>query len=358
MPTTMRAQVFYEPHNMRLENVELPRIEENEVLIKVKAVGICGSDISYYLGKSPVDTPTGKGPIILGHEISGEVVDMGFIPESLKLFGIGDKVIVNPAQPCHACMYCLKGQVNLCESLINVGVSGNGGFAEYVKARFTNVYKVPYEMSFEEAAAVEPLACATYGVNNLDVQAGDTVVVMGPGPIGLMMVQLVKARGAGKVILVGILDYSLKKGKSLGADIVLNTANPGSPYYTEDLVGTVKELTGGVLAQRVIVPTGSTIAMQQALEISGKKSTIVYFGLPGEKDQIVIPALPTLQADKTIRFSWLAPLTWPTAIQAVHSGLVDVKALITHRFELSELSEAIQFMGSKEEEKIKGMVIL
>jgi threonine dehydrogenase-like Zn-dependent dehydrogenase len=352
----MLAQVFYEPKIMKLEEVKLPELNENEVLIKVKAVGICGSDIAYYTGKSPLDTPNGKGPLILGHEISGEITDLGAIPKSMQLFNIGDRVIVNPAQPCHSCLHCLKGQPNLCEHLVNIGVSGNGGFAEYVKVRYSNVHKIPDGISFEQAAMIEPLACATNGVNNLDVQAGDTVVVIGSGPIGLMMVQLAKARGAGKVILIGILDFSLTKGKDLGADIALNTANPDSPYYTEDLIGTVYGLTDGRLADKVIVPTGSVQAMQQALEISGKKSTVVYFGLPGENDCITIPVLSTLQMDKTIRFSWLAPLTWPTAIQAISTELVNVKALITHRYSLSELSDAISFMASKEERKLKGVV--
>lgn len=356
--STMRAQVFQQPYNMNLEIVALPEIDDNEVLIKVKAVGICGSDIAYYTGKSPVDTPNGKGPIILGHEISGEIADLGSLPRNMNLLNIGDRVIINPAQPCHVCVCCLKGHVNLCDRLVNIGVSGNGGFAEYVKARYTNVHKIPDQVTFEQAAMVEPLACATYGVNNLDVQAGDTVVIMGPGPIGLMMAQLIKARGAGKVILIGILDFPLRKGKALGVDVVLNTANADSPYYTEDLFRTVYNMTGGQLAQKVIVPTGSVQAMQQALEISGKKSTIVYFGLPCDKETISIPVLSTLQMDKTIRFSWLAPLTWPAALQAIHTGLVNVDELITHRYSLSELSDAIPFMASKEEQKIKGMVFM
>jgi threonine dehydrogenase-like Zn-dependent dehydrogenase len=354
----MRAQVFQEPFRMKMENVDLPKIEADEVLIQVKAVGICGSDLAYYTGKSPVDTPSGKGPIILGHEISGVIVDLGAIPNNMKLFESGDRVIVNPAQPCHACSNCLKGRVNLCDHLNNVGVSLNGGFAEYVKVKYTNVYKIPEGVSFQQAAMVEPLACATYGVNNLDVRLGDTVVVMGPGSIGLLMVQLAKARGAAKVILIGILDYPLRLGKDLGADVVLNTANPDSPYYTEDLTNAVEKLTNGQFAERVIVPTGSTSAMQQALEISGKKSTVVYFGLPGENDRIEIPVLKTLQMDKTIRFSWLAPLTWPIAIQSIQSGLVNVERLVTHKYSLEELSEAIQFMTSREEQKIKGMIIL
>jgi threonine dehydrogenase-like Zn-dependent dehydrogenase len=355
---TMKAQIFYEPYHMKMETPLIPAIEENEVLIQVKAVGICGSDIAYYTGKSPLDTPNGKGPLILGHEVSGVIAEMGSIARNMKLFEIGDRVIVNPAQSCHACTYCLKGQVNLCDRLVNVGVSGNGGFAEYVKARYTNVYPIPDQMNYEQAAMVEPLACATYGVNNLDVRPGETVVIIGPGPIGLMMVQLIKARGAGKVILIGIFDFPLAKGLTVGADVVFNSDSADSPYYTNDLIREVYSLTGGQMADKVIVPTGSISAMQQALELSGKKSTVVYFGLPGESDQISISILPTLQMDKTIRFSWLAPLTWPTAIQAIHTGIVNVDELITHKFQLSELAEAIQFMASEEKGKIKGIILI
>lgn len=354
----MKAQVFYEPYNIQMEDLSIPQVNADSILIKVKAVGICGSDIAYYTGKSPLDTEDGKGPLILGHEISGEVVQLGSIPQSKNLFEIGDKVIVNPGQPCQICKHCLKGNVNLCDQLINVGVSGNGGFAEYVEVRYTNVYKIPHSISYEQAAMVEPLACAINGIENLDIRIGDTVVVIGPGPIGIMMVQLAKARGAGKVILVGVLDFPLTKGKDLGADIVLNTLNQKSSYYTKDLIKTVQELTDGQLADKVIVPTGSVQAMQQALEISGKHSVIVYFGLPGEEARITIPVLSTLQMNKTIRFSWLAPLTWPTAISAVENELVNVNELITHRYQLSELPNALSFMASKEEKKIKGMVIL
>jgi len=358
MQLKMKAQVFYESNIMKMENIDIPVINDSEVLIKVKACGICGSDIAYYYGRSPVETESGKGPIVLGHELSGEVVQVGTRARDLNLFKPGDRVIANPVQQCNACLSCFKGHINLCEHPTVLGVSVNGGFAEYVKSDYTHLYKMPKNLSFEEGAMIEPLACATYGVENLNVELGDFVVVIGPGTLGLMMTQLIKAKGAGRVALVGIFDYGLEKGKELGADYIINTTKKDSPYYVDDLKGKISDLTGGELAQRVIVPTSAKMAMQQALEISGKRSTIVYFGLPGPKDILEVPALSTLTQDKTLRFSWLAPLTWPLAIKAAETGKVDVKKLITHRFNIDNVEEGIIFMDSEAEEKIKGMVII
>lgn len=354
----MKAQVFYEAKQMKFEEIDIPEIKDNEVLVKVKACGICGSDIAYYFGKSPVETPTGKGPIVLGHEISGEVVAVGSIANELNLFKVGDRVLLNPAQQCNACPSCSQGYFNLCEHQRVAGVSYDGGFTEYVKVSYTHIYKIPEGMSYEQAAFVEPLACASYGVKNLDPQIGDFVVIFGPGPVGLLMLQLIKSRGAGRVAMVGIFDYPLEKAKELGADYIFNTLDKNSPHYVEDLKKKIIDLTDGRLAERVIVPTNASDAMQQALEVSGKRSTVVYFGLPGEKDYLKVPALETITSDKTLKFSWLAPMTWTPAIKAISTGKVNVDDMITHKFSLEDVEKGIQFMASNTPEKIKGMIIV
>lgn len=358
MEGKMRAQVFYEPEVMKLEMIDIPRISDNEVLMRVKAVGICGSDMSYYYGHSPLGTPDGKGPLVLGHEFSGEVVEVGKIPASLGLFKEGDKVIANPVQQCNSCEMCSKGKFNVCTNVVVPGVSVNGGFAEYCKLNYTHVYKMPDNMSFEEGAVVEPLACATYALKKLEIEVGDFVVIFGPGPIGIMMVQLAKAAGAGKVTLVGRRDYPLSVGKESGADYLINIKDTNSPYYAENVVDKIKELTGGCMADKVLVPTSSLDAMQAAIDASGNGSTIVYFGLPGPDDKIQVPALSSITSDKTIKFSWLAPLVWPTAIKAIASGLVDVKKIFTHRFTLEECEKGIQFMKYGKGNKLKGLVII
>ena len=358
MKEKMKAQVFYESNIMKLEEIDIPVIDDNEVLVKVKACGICGSDIAYYYGKNPLETPTGKGPLVLGHELSGEVIEVGKRAADLNLVKNGDKVIINPVQICNACQNCLKGYVNLCENVRALGVSANGGFAEYTKVNYTNLYKMPENISFEEGAIAEPLACASYGIENLRVNMGDFVVVIGSGTIGLLMVQLIKTIGAGKVALVGIFDFSLELGKELGADYIINTLDKNSRYYVEDLKENILELTKGELAEKVIVPTNAKVALQQALEISGKRSVIVYFGLPADKDILEVPVLNTITSDKSIRFSWLAPFTWPKAIKAIETGKIDLKKLITHRYSLEKVGEGIKFMNSPVEEKIKAMVTL
>jgi threonine dehydrogenase-like Zn-dependent dehydrogenase len=358
MEGKMRAQVYYEPEVMKFEMIDIPKIADNEVLVKVKATGICGSDISYYYGHSPLDTPNGKGPLVLGHEFSGEVVEIGSVPASRGLFKIGDRVTCNPVIQCNACSMCAQGKFNICKNVIVPGVSVNGAFAEYCKLNYTHVYKIPDTMSFEDAAIIEPLACASYGVKKLDVNPGEFVVVFGPGPIGIMMTQLIKASGAGQVLVIGTRDYPLGVALGLGANHVINNKDTSSKYYADDIVKVISDLTEGRMADKVIVPTSSKKALQDALTVSGAGSTIVYFGLPGADDKIEIPALSTIQSDKTIKFAWLAPLVWPTAISAVANGLVKLDKLVTHKFSLEDAEKGIQFMKNGKGDKLKGIVII
>jgi len=357
MAKTMKAQVFYEPNDMRLEEVPIPEIGADEVLVKVKACGICGSDIAYYFGASSLETPTGKGPLILGHEYTGEVVEVGDIPKAMGLFKPGDRVVLDPVQYCNACDVCYRGQTNLCENKAVLGVSTNGGFAEYSKSKYTGVHPLPDNVSYEHGALTEPLACATYAIKNLEVEPGDFCVVIGPGAIGCMMVQLAKSSGAGTVALLGTRDYRLEIGGSLGADILINTAEKNSKHYVEDVKARIADLTGGKMANRVVVATGSVEAMELALAISGRRSIIVYFGLPGDEAVVRVPALEQILWDKTIRFSWLAPGTWQTALGALASGLVNVEPLVSHTFKLEELTDALTKVRDRVGNPMKPVVI-
>lgn len=359
MSETMKAQVFYEPCVMRLEDVPVPEVADNQVLVKVRACGVCGSDLAYYYGKSPIETKDGKGPLILGHEFAGEVAKVGRIAQEMQLFSVGDRVLANPVQNCNACPQCARQQVNLCKNTRTSGVNYNGAFAEYALVSYTHLHKMPESMSFEEAALCEPLACASYGVKKLDVKLGDFVVIFGPGTLGLMMLRLIKASGAGKIAMVGILDYGLNKALEMGADYVINTLDKASPYYAEDVVAKVAELSGGEMADRVIVPTAAKSALQGALEVSGRHANIVYFGLPGEDTVLEVPLLKTLQMDKSINVSWLAPYTWDTALKALRDHLVTPEDFVTHKFKLEQLEEAIAFMSDNSKpEKVKAMIIM
>lgn len=215
---TMAAQVFYEPEKMELESVNVPAPGPDQILVRVKACGICGSDVAYYYGQSSLETPTGKGPLILGHEFTGEVAEVGAIPEKLGLFQKGDRVVIDPVQYCNACEICKRGMPNLCEKKQVLGVSSNGAFAEYCVSHYTGVHKIPANVTYEQAAMTEPLACATYGVSKMSIQLGDFAVVLGAGVIGAMMLQLIKSSGAGQVAVVDTLDYRLDIAKKVSED--------------------------------------------------------------------------------------------------------------------------------------------
>ena len=353
----MKAQVFYEPLVMKYEDRPVPEIADNEVLLKVMACSICGSDISYYYGHSPLGTADGKGPLYLGHELSGVITKVGSMPARAGLFKEGDRVAVNPVQQCNACEACMRGQFNVCSHAEVIGVSVNGGFAEYVKVKYTHVYKIPDTVSFEHGALAEPLACGTHGITKLDIKLGQDVVIFGPGPIGLMMVQLAKAAGAGRVLLVGRRDFPLETGRQVGADFLVNTADTNSPYYAADAAQAVKDKFGR-LAPRCIVPTSNMEALQGALTVTGPSSTIVYFGLPGPEDKLQVPMLEAIQNDRTLKCAWLAPLVWDNVFSLIASGQVNLAPIITHTFSLADAEKGIKFMKESRENKLKGVILI
>ena len=350
----MRAAVFYEPERLEVEDLPEPEAGTDEVVVRVLACGFCGSDIEYYYGKSPLGTPDGKGPLVLGHELCGEVVQVGALGET---YGIaeGDRVSVNPVQSCNACNACRAGKVAFCQNLSVLGVTTNGGFAEFAKTKIAHAYKIPDSLSNEQGAFVEMLSSAVYAVRRAEVEPGNFAVVYGPGPVGLSMVQLLRNEGA-RVALVGTRDYRLEIGKALGADHVWNTRDGSSPYWVPDLARATQEANGGQLADRVLVATANVEANQQAIEISGLGSIVVLMGLAGPNDAISVPLLSNLAQDKTIRFSWLYPLQWPTTIGLLESAKVDTSTIITHSASLAEIGPAIERVLQREDEVVKTVI--
>lgn len=350
----MLAQVYEEPGKITLREVQTPRPASGEILVKVEVAAICGSDVSYYMGKSPLETPTGEGPLILGHEISGTVAEIG---ADVKSVAVGQKVALNPVQECLECENCQNGHVNLCEKGKVLGVGVNGGFAEYVVVRASNAVVVPVDCDFKTAALIEPLACSMNAIRQANIQLGDYTVIIGSGAIGLMLSQLAKAQGA-KVIVVGIVDYQLELAKELGADCVFNTLDKSSANYTDDIKASISNVTGGIMAERVLVPTAAKQAVQQALEISSNEATIVYFGLGGPDDKIEIPTLETLLRNKTIKFSWRARFTFPQAMRALEHNKVNLEKLITHTYPIEQLEDALKFMSEPSGNKLKCVITL
>jgi threonine dehydrogenase-like Zn-dependent dehydrogenase len=347
----MKAAVFHDVQDLRLEEMPDPTPGPADVIVEVSACGICGSDLEYYYGRSPVGTPDGKGPLILGHEFSGVVVAMG---EDATGVAIGDRVAVNPIQSSASDDLSRSGNphYDLHEVL---GVTTHGGFARYVRARAEHAYKLPDSMTDEQGAFVEMLAASVNAVEKANITLGDLCVIYGPGPVGLSMVQVAYRSGA-RVAIVGTRDYRLELAREMGAEFAFNVGDKGSKYYTDDLAGSIQEVNSGQLAERAILATSVVEACQQALEVTGNGSTIVYMGLAGPDDRVSLPMLGTLVAEKTITFSWLYPNQWPKTIRLLRDGVVDTSKIITHTGPLDGINDAIGLVSGREDGVIKYVV--
>jgi threonine dehydrogenase-like Zn-dependent dehydrogenase len=347
----MKAAVFYDVEDIRLEDVPEPTIGDEDVLVEVTACGICGSDLEYYMGRSPVGTADGKGPLILGHEFAGRVVKVGKDAEGLKE---GDRVAVNPIQSSASGDFSRSGNPHFDLSVV-LGVTTNGAFAKYVRTKAEHAHKLPDELSDEQGAFVEMLAASLNAIEKAQIRLGDLVVIYGPGPVGLSMVQLAKASG-GRVVIVGTRDYRLELAREMGADHAFNVSDTASSYYTADLAASIQSINSGELADRAIVATASEAATQDALAVTGNGSTIVYMGLAGPDDVVKLPMLSSLAMDKTIRFSWLYPNQWPNTIRLLREGIVDTSKIITHSIPLGEIDAGIRQVVARDDGVIKIIV--
>ena len=343
----MKAAVFYEPNDLRVEDVSEPDIAEDEVLVEVAACGFCGSDVEYYYGKSPVGTADGKGPLVLGHEFSGKIVGLGKLASAYGL-AEGDRVAVNPIQSCNACMSCRAGKPQFCANLSVLGVTTNGGFATYAKTKAAHAYKLPDSLTDQQGAFVEMLSAAVNAVGKAEVQPGDFVVVYGPGPVGLSMVQLLKNEGA-RVAIVGTRDYRLDLAKQLGADFT---------FKAEDgpIAEQVQAANDGALADKAIVATSSMDANQEALAVTGPGSTVVYMGVTAPDAAVSVPMLTSLIQDKTIRFSLWYPNQWPTTIRLLMDSKIDTDKIITHTADLDGIAGAIERVVNRDDDVIKTLI--
>lgn len=343
----MKAAVFYEAEDIRIEDVPEPELGPEDVLVDVSTVGICGSDIEYYYGRSPVGTASGKGPLVLGHEFMGRVSALGSaVPEGA--LELGDRVAVNPIQSCYRCDGCRSGRPQFCTNLSVLGVTTNGGFAEKARTNVSHAYKLPDSISDDEGAFVEMLAAAVNAVDKAAIDPGDVVLICGPGPVGLAMVQLAKDKGA-TVVLAGTREDRLAVGESLGADLTVNVGSGG------DLAERI-EAEYGQLADKAIVSTSSLAANEQAFGLCAPGATIVFMAVTGPDDTVALPMLDSLIADRTIRFSLWYPNQWPRTIKLLEREIVDTGPIITTHAPLDDISAAIGRQVAREDGAIKTIV--
>lgn len=326
----MRVAVYYSNNDIRIEDRPCPRIGPDELLVKVMASSICGSDVlEWYRVK--------KAPRVLGHEIAGEVVEAG---ERVKKFKVGDRVTVTHHVPCNTCHYCLSGHHTACETLHTTNFDP-GGFAEYVRVPWINVdrgtFILPEELTYEEGTFVEPLGCGVRGQKVAKMKIGQTLLVLGSGVSGILHIKLARALGVGRIIATDISSYRRELARKFGADFVFN-----APEFGPDLL---KGVNQGRLADRVIVCTGSLAAAQQALELVDRGGAILFFAVPHPDDRLVIPINEFWRNDITLLTSYAAngdDLT--ETIELLRNKRVVVTDMITHRLPLSETGAGFKLM--------------
>ncbi|MBF0329694.1 MAG: alcohol dehydrogenase catalytic domain-containing protein [Nitrospirae bacterium] len=335
----MKVAVYHNNSDVRIEERPIPAIGDGEILVKMKASGICGTDVmQWYRIK--------KGPRVLGHEMAGEIVETG---NGVEQFKSGDRVFVSHHVPCYSCVYCDQGNYTACETL-HTGNYEPGGFSEYIRVPALNVktgtFLLPAGMSYETATMIEPLACAVLGQKSLDVKKGQTVVVFGSGISGLLHIQMSKLKGA-KVIATDINKYRLNKALEFGADHAIHA----SEYSVEKL----KELNNGRLADRIVVCAGAKQAVASAVESIDKRGVILFFAVPQE--DICIPSVNFWRDEISVRFSYGAsPQDLKEALALIETNAVDVQKMITHKVSLSGIQEGFR-MVSEAADSLKVAVI-
>ncbi len=319
----MKVAVYYSNDDVRVEERPVPRISDGEILVRMMASGICGTDVMQWYRKR-------KAPRVLGHEMAGEIVATG---SKVEGFREGDRVFVSHHVPCYQCRYCAAGNYTACESL-HTGNYDPGGFSEYIRVPEENVkfgtFLLPGGMSYGDATMIEPLACVVAGQRALDIKKGQTVVIIGSGISGLLHVRMAKMRGA-TVVATDVSAYRMQRARECGADHVFAAAE-----YSADVL---RGLNRGSLAERVILCAAAGQAMDHAVSSVDRRGKILFFAVPEE--DIRIPSLRFWRDEISLGFSYGAsPEDLREAMQMIEQGTVDVRKMITHRIPLSRIQTA------------------
>lgn len=321
----MKAAVYHGPGDLRVEEVPVRKLKDNEVKIQVKYCGICGTDIHIFHGDGGCCDVT--PPLVPGHEFSGVVAEVG---AGVKTVKVGDRVTGDPNDMCGECYFCKNGMQHFCKNNIGIGTTVDGGFAEYVIMREKQVYKVSDELSFIEAAMAEPISCCLHGIDLCNIKAGDTVLVIGGGPIGMIMMQLAKNAGASKVIMSEPVEEKREQALKLGATKTID------PLH-EDVEAVLAEYCENVNV--VIECVGNVHTQADAVRFAGKGATIMYFGLAAPEESFPIRPDDIFKKELHITSSYINPYSFERAIQILESGTVELESLITNVVPLDNIAD-------------------
>ena len=324
--------MYYNNRDVRLEELPVPPIGAGELLVRIKASGICGTDVMEWYRIQ-------KAPLVLGHEIAGEVVSVG---DGVERYRVGDRVFVSHHVPCNSCRYCLSGHHSVCDTLRRTHFDP-GGFAEYIRVPKINVelgtFLLPDEISFEEGSFIEPVACVVRGQRFARLQPGQSVLVIGSGISGLLHLQMARVHGAAPVVATDINDYRLKAAQELGADATIHAA--------DDVPSRLREMNDGRLADLVIVCAGAMTAAQQAIQSVERGGTLLFFAPTAAGVNVSIPLYEFWRNEVTVATSYAgSPQDITEAIEWIRTRRLQVREMITHRLSLAEAGLGFQLVAA------------
>lgn len=329
----MKASRFLGNKTFAVTDLPTPHAGPGELVLRNQVCGVCGTDVHIYHGEP--GSADVNPPVVLGHEYSGEVVEVG---EGVTGFAVGDHVTVDPNIYCGHCAYCQNGKKQLCPSMEAIGVTRDGGFAQYSRIPASQAFKLEPTVPWETAAMAEPLACCLHGIDLAGIQVGDKVCVVGGGAIGLLMVQLAKLSGASQIVLSEPNEKRRQVGLQLGANTALDPTRPDAQEAFAQVLG------GG--ANVVIECVGNVPAVKSAFQFAGKGATVLLFSVPKVDATFDLPLFDVYKKELTIKGSFVNPDTHARAVALINSGKVDFGPIITHRFPLDQLPEAIAMQMS------------
>ena len=336
----MKAAVFTGNHAFQIQDMPVPEPGPEDVLVKVAACGVCGTDVHIYHGdkaSAPVHPP-----VVLGHEFAGIVQKTG---PDVKQLRPGDHVTVDPNIYCGRCAYCRAGKKQLCTDLFAIGVNRNGGFAEYCLVPESQCYLLNPETDLRFGAMTEPLACCIHGMDRVPVRSGDTVCIVGGGAIGLIMLQLAKLKGAAVTLVSEPVESRRAAALQLGADCTVD------PLH-QDLREEIRRLTGADGADAVIECAGNPAAVRQSVAAARPGATVLLFSVPAPASTYELNLEDIYQKELTITGSKINPDTHARAAALINQGILRLDPIITHQYPVSQIQEAIQMQMSNESLKV------